>query len=392
MLITIFCSWVHLVDDLTEGWVLGAFLCKFDSFAQVIAVVSSTLSLSLIACDRFFGIVFAMKAHIIERRASYSIALIWLCSIAIATPLLFTRSLEEFKWRNHLEVFCKDEWPAEETIDVKTGFKKRTYPSRVAYWTILSVILYFLPVLVMAAVYVVIMKTLLTTRAPGEMVGAEISVQTKMKRKVVVMLALILVVFALCWFPLQACILYMEYRPDQTKPFGEWYDTFTFFSYALAYSNSALNPIIYTGFNQNFRKGFRALFRCYEKPHYTTVSRVDSFHSSTIVTKVCWILNNGYYSGKDYHMVVYIAAVRSMVVNGVLPITCMHMHFKSSVIGDKQVRTLGNSVAVLGQLCSPPSIYVFVSPLVSSEWKPNRCQNSCYKNAISMGRRENNFS
>lgn len=34
MLITIFCSWVHLVDDLTEGWVLGAFLCKFDSFAQ----------------------------------------------------------------------------------------------------------------------------------------------------------------------------------------------------------------------------------------------------------------------------------------------------------------------------------------------------------------------
>lgn len=125
-----------------------------------------------------------MKAHIIERRASYSIALIWLCSIAIAAPLLFTRSLDEFQWRDHLEVFCIDQWPAEETLDAITGIAKRTYPSRVAYWTILSVILYFLPVLVMAAVYVVIMKTLLTARAPGETVGAEISVQTKMKRKV----------------------------------------------------------------------------------------------------------------------------------------------------------------------------------------------------------------
>ena len=28
------CSWVHLVHDLTEGWALGAFFCKFNSFAQ----------------------------------------------------------------------------------------------------------------------------------------------------------------------------------------------------------------------------------------------------------------------------------------------------------------------------------------------------------------------
>ena len=28
------CSWVHLTHDLTEGWVLGAFFCKFNSFAQ----------------------------------------------------------------------------------------------------------------------------------------------------------------------------------------------------------------------------------------------------------------------------------------------------------------------------------------------------------------------
>lgn len=28
------CSWVHLVTDLSEGWTLGAFFCKFNSFVQ----------------------------------------------------------------------------------------------------------------------------------------------------------------------------------------------------------------------------------------------------------------------------------------------------------------------------------------------------------------------
>ena len=34
LMVTCSCTWVHLVDDLTEGWVLGAFFCKFNSFAQ----------------------------------------------------------------------------------------------------------------------------------------------------------------------------------------------------------------------------------------------------------------------------------------------------------------------------------------------------------------------
>lgn len=33
-LVTVMCSWVHCVDSLTEGWVLGAFFCKVNTFGQ----------------------------------------------------------------------------------------------------------------------------------------------------------------------------------------------------------------------------------------------------------------------------------------------------------------------------------------------------------------------
>lgn len=34
IMVTTSCTWVHLVDDVTDGWVLGPFFCKFNSFAQ----------------------------------------------------------------------------------------------------------------------------------------------------------------------------------------------------------------------------------------------------------------------------------------------------------------------------------------------------------------------
>lgn len=34
LMVTVSCSWVSLVDDITEGWVLGDFFCKLNTFTQ----------------------------------------------------------------------------------------------------------------------------------------------------------------------------------------------------------------------------------------------------------------------------------------------------------------------------------------------------------------------
>ena len=155
------------------------------SLFSVAVLVASVFSLILIACDRFFGIVFAMKAHIIERKASTSIVIIWICAIVVATPLLFVRKLDSLKWQNHVEVWCGDEWPQQVSENPETGHKEFSYPSRKAYYTVLTVALYFLPMIFMAAIYSLIILTVWFARSPGERVSAkEIKLQKRVKRKV----------------------------------------------------------------------------------------------------------------------------------------------------------------------------------------------------------------
>lgn len=159
-----------------------------NSLLSVTSLVSSIMSLTLVACDRFFGIVFAMKAHIIERKAKPVIIAVWVISVAVASPLLVYRRVHERHWKNHVERWCDDsDW----SINVGVGESQFHKPSRVAYWTFVSVILFFIPIIAMIGAYCGIIKTLWSTKIPGERVYKENLVQNKMKRKVLTCITLV---------------------------------------------------------------------------------------------------------------------------------------------------------------------------------------------------------
>lgn len=283
LLVTLSCSWVHLVSSLNEDWVLGAFFCKFNSFAQVTSTVSSILTLTVIACDRFFGIVFALKAHITERRAWYAIMLLWIVAIIVAAPLLYVRRLFITKWANHTERYCVDDW-------VLLTQPQNAMKARRIYYTFVSVVLFFIPIVVMSLAYIMIIWKLWSAQIPGERLENENRNQIRVKRKIVVMLLVILAAFALCWLPYQISLLYAEYRSNaDSSELSPWFYHFQFVALFVAYANSAVNPIIYAGFNDNFKKGVNTLFRCRRKRRLyigMETSRTESFHSSTMVTRV----------------------------------------------------------------------------------------------------------
>ena len=141
------------------------------------------MTLTLIACDRFFGIIFAMKAHLTERRARTSIILVWVLSTGVSAPLLVYRKQFKRYWADHVEIWCQDNWPEVRTFDTSLNGTVLTYPSRTWYYTLVSLVLYFIPIVVMSIAYLLIIAKLWSSQVPGE-THSESSTQVKNKRKV----------------------------------------------------------------------------------------------------------------------------------------------------------------------------------------------------------------
>lgn len=150
----------------------------------MLCLIASVLSLTLIAYDRFFGIVFALKAHMSRRKARFSIAIIWLCSFVIAAPLLWFRELKERQWQDYTERWCDDSWPVETRITPGSNITISYMPSRTIYFSFVSAMLYFVPMIVMALAYSVIIRKLRMNTMPGERVDTGYATQQKTKRKV----------------------------------------------------------------------------------------------------------------------------------------------------------------------------------------------------------------
>ncbi|XP_037084466.1 allatostatin-A receptor-like [Pollicipes pollicipes] len=84
------------------------------------------------------------------------------------------------------------------------------------------------------------------------------------------MVVLVMLVFVLCWLPLQIISLYAIFAIDAVHKFApSWFESVHFLAYFMAYSNSLWNPILYGGFNNNFRQGFARLFLCRGKRKFS---------------------------------------------------------------------------------------------------------------------------
>ena len=59
------CIWVQIPLNLNEYWVLGQAYCKINSYMQMVSIISSVLTLVMIACDRFIGIMYPFTSRLI---------------------------------------------------------------------------------------------------------------------------------------------------------------------------------------------------------------------------------------------------------------------------------------------------------------------------------------
>ena len=239
---------VQIILDIDEErWLItglgGQITCKLLRFVLDIPLSVSTLTLVLIGLERFVAVVFPLRAKRITSRLRVALILsTWIISAVLYGPYFYIFKIVE----DDSESYCIPSWePAFE--EPSTGK---------FYATFLCVALIIIPFTLLALIYTIIVLTLVRQRnALGDAVRGGV-IRDKMNRNVLKMAVTIVVVFAICWGPLNIYMFLLIFvwnwqAPECVLP------AFPFIADFFAHANSAINPFVYFGFVENYRRSLR---------------------------------------------------------------------------------------------------------------------------------------
>ncbi|XP_013384821.1 prolactin-releasing peptide receptor isoform X2 [Lingula anatina] len=232
---------LQLYYQLVKNWPFGRVMCKvlFASFA--IPIYTSTLTMLMIAFDRYRLILHPMKPRISKRTAVLLICMSNMIAFVIAIPLFIYTDLWEddqnksFKALMETQrVLCAEEnWPNKDQKSI---------------YTVVTFVTQFLAPLVIAIVlYGQIYLRLKNRKKPSER-----------KTRTTKILAAIVILFIICWLPWSlfstVLILRLYYSDNTSDNYDTLYDLIL---KAFAVSSACINPFLYGWLNENYRKELR---------------------------------------------------------------------------------------------------------------------------------------
>ena len=241
--------------ELYKGWPLGEFLCQFFGPLQDAIVCVSVVSHTVIALERYRGIITPFKPKLSMRKAKIVIAVIYCaCYVSVGVPLAIVLNQVEEKG---LKYCLAVKWPS--------------ITHRRVFEVYLVVIYMCLPLVLQTGLYVKIMATIKREDASAQLTRSgtveQRRNQIRKKARLVKMLIVLLTVFQVCFIPR---LIYMIVSEFTTKSFKE--ENRQIFSIAsittitLYYIKHVLNPFILFAMSTEFRKnGIICRKICYNK-------------------------------------------------------------------------------------------------------------------------------
>ena len=228
------------------GGTVGTATCKMIHFLSHITIASSIITLVLMAVERFFAVVQPMRRVSYFRSKKAVTFTIWGMSISIMSPILVAGNTTEIAEHRYV---CTEKLQA---------FGDPVYVERVFYIS-MFVLLYAVPLLLVAVLYSVISYKLWFRRLPGSVVSRNKKLADTEKRCIVRMLISIVIVFALCWLPAHINHYILSYPEKQfSANLPTW---LVYVNFWVSHANSAFNPCLYITLNKKFRRAFMDLFR-----------------------------------------------------------------------------------------------------------------------------------
>ncbi|KAF7668325.1 hypothetical protein LDENG_00018490 [Lucifuga dentata] len=274
ILMCIVCLPVTIIYTLMDHWILGETLCKFSPFIQCISVTVSIYSLVLIAMERYQLIVHPTGWKPVVSQSYMAVFATWMMAALISVPFpMFNVLTSPFKnmtiplpVADHL--ICQEQWPS--------------LSSRRAYATSLFIFQYFLPVILIIVCYLSIFLRLRRRKDIVDRARNSNQDKNKGSKRINAMLGSIVVIFALCWLPLNVFNAVFDWN-HEAIPSCE-HDAIFSACHLTAMASTCVNPIIYGFLNSNFQKQLKStLLRC---RCWGAAERYESFPLSVVSTEV----------------------------------------------------------------------------------------------------------
>ncbi|XP_077102790.1 endothelin receptor type Aa [Siphateles boraxobius] len=234
----------------------GLFLCKLVPFLQKASVGITVLNLCALSVDRYRAVASWSRVQGvgIPLFTAIEIISIWVLSIILAVPEAIVFNMITFNYKNQTIHTCM--------LKPESNFT-RLYVDLKDWWLFGF---YFCVPLACTAVFYTLMTCEMLHRRKGSL-RIVLSEHLKQRREVAKAVFCLVLIFALCWFPLHLSRLLkkMVYVPTDERRCDllNFLLIMDYFGINLATVNSCINPIILYFVSKKFKNCFKSCLCCW---------------------------------------------------------------------------------------------------------------------------------
>ncbi|XP_051900479.1 growth hormone secretagogue receptor type 1-like [Pristis pectinata] len=214
-------------------WLLGQFVCKLSQFVSEGCTYGSTLHVTALSVERYVAVCFPLKAKVLLTRSRVKVAILalWTVALASAGPVFALVGVE----------FVNGTDPSETSECKGSEYGVRSGLLSAMAWV--SSLYFLVPTCCLAVLYSLIGRKL--WRRPK-------SRRDRSNRRTVKMLAVIVLVFVLCWLPfhIERNLLLLTAGSAGMYTVSRCLQALSF---ALFYLSAAINPVLYNLMSAKYR-------------------------------------------------------------------------------------------------------------------------------------------
>ena len=230
----------HSTAFQVHGWI-GHVLCKICAFVTDVTTAVSTLSLILVAADRFIAVAFpATYIKITAKKRWFLILSTWILAMAIHSPYFYTSfRLDTFNG----ETFCISNW--------EPAFNHET--THIRYYTALLVTVLIVPLITVCILQALILVKLRSDKLALSRTCLANQRRTERNKKLLKMSVMIALAFTLCWLPFLVYQFLLLYFPSSIPQCSLSFRIFIQFALLFPLCHCIVNPCICFKFMRRVR-------------------------------------------------------------------------------------------------------------------------------------------